>query len=196
MVITDRELLIRQAALQADADKVVEDLGLTEILARAGNAVRTGSSALGLMVARDIDITTLCATLDAGSLFALMSPLVVHPRVRKMTFRNDTGHWNIDPQYPDGLYWMIEYVADDGVAWSLDLWFLREGTTQFDLEHMVALPPRLTDEARLAILRIKTARAEAPSGMRLPSYEIYRAVLDHGVRTPAEFEQYLETVKA
>ena len=92
-----------------------------------------------------------------------------------------------DPAYPDGLYWSVGYVADRGAAWILDLWFIREGTTQFDLEHLEALPPRLTPETRLAILRIKTAVADPAWTTPVRSYEIYEAVLDHGIRTAEAF---------
>ena len=81
-----------------------------------------------------------------------------------------------------------------GDPWTLDLWFLAAGTTQFDLEHMKTLPQRLTPDVRAAILRIKEdrqARAAPAPGPSMPSYEIYEAVLDRGVRTPAEFERYL-----
>ncbi|MGW9116887.1 hypothetical protein ACWGRV_09630 [Streptomyces sp. NPDC055663] len=30
--------------------------------------------------------------------------LTRHPRVRQVRFRNDTGGWNTDPGYPDGLH--------------------------------------------------------------------------------------------
>src|SRR4029453_7763228 len=146
---SDTQLLARQAGFQAEADSVVDDLGLMAILGSVGRPVRTGSSALGLMVARDIDITTLCPDLDAEALFSSIAPLASHPRVRQLGFRNDTGHWNTDPAYPDGLYWSVGYVADRGAAWNLDLWFIRDGTTQYDLEHLEALPPRLTPETRL-----------------------------------------------
>jgi hypothetical protein len=184
----DTELFARQDALQAQAADVLADLRVFDLLATVGQAVHTGSSALGLMVARDIDVTTLCPTLDPTPIFDLGRSLAIHARVRRVTFRDDTGRWNTDPRYPDGLYWMVEYVADSDVEWKLDLWFLREGTTQFDLEHMTTLPSRLTPEIRAAILRIKEAVAADSSHQKGPSYAIYEAVLDHGVRTPEEYE--------
>jgi hypothetical protein len=192
--VTDDDLLERQAALRARADEVALDLDVMALAGTVGTPTRTGSSALGLMVRRDIDITTV-GDLDVERIFALGQRLATHPRVWRITFRNDTGHWNKEKaRYPDGLYWLVEYVDEAGDPWTLDLWFLAEGTTQFDLEHMKTLPQRLTPDVRAAILRIKedrqahaTPAAKAP----MPSYEIYEAVLDHGVRTPAEFERYI-----
>ena len=84
---------------------------------------------------------------------------------------------------------MVDYRSDTGAEWNFDLWFLAEGTTQFDLEDMRNLPPRLTPETRLAILRIKEAcHGQTP---RIRSDRVYQAVLDHGIRTPAAFQRYL-----
>lgn len=141
------------------------------------------------MVAPDIDVTTLCPTLALEPVFALGRAITGHPRVRKATFRNDTGHWNTDPAYPDGLYWGVEYVAGDGAVWNLDLWFLAEGTTQFDLDDVKTLPHRLSPDARLSILRIKEALADETPRVR--HYLVYEAVLDHGVRTIDDFRGFL-----
>lgn len=188
----DDELLAGQDALQAEAAAVLLDLDLLARIAPIGRPTQTGSSALGLMVARDIDVTTLVPTLDVESVFALGRDLAAHACVRRLTFRNDTGAWNMDPAYPDGLYWQLEYVASNGAEWNLDLWFLAEGTTQFDLEDMKTLPGRLTRETRIAILRIREAwHGRTP---RLRSFVVYQAVLDHGIRTLDDFRAYLETL--
>lgn len=191
MTPSDAELLDRQAALQAEATAALDDLDLLARIGEVGSPTRTGSSAYGLMVARDIDITTLCPVLDTQALYDAIRPLAGHPRVRRLSFRNDTGHWNTDPAYPDGLHWMVEYVAEAGAAWNLDLWFLRDGTTQFDLDDLRTLPPRLTPETRVAILRIKEAVAARAGADRVRSHLVYEAVLDHGIRTPEEFERHL-----
>ena len=190
---SDDALLARQAGLQAEADLVLEDLDLLRVLGTVGRPIRTGSSVLGLMVRRDIDVTSLCPTLDPGALLDAIHPFVTHPRVHRLAFRNDTGHWNTGTAYPDGLYWRIGYRTDALEDWDLDLWFLREGTTQFDLRHIESLPPRLTRDARVAILRIKEAWARLPAyGSEVHGYDIYEAVLDHGVETPEGFGAYLE----
>ncbi|MDP9481676.1 MAG: hypothetical protein M3P84_00455 [Chloroflexota bacterium] len=196
----NERLIARQDALQAEATAVLADLDLIRVLGAVGRPIQTGSSVLGLMVRPDIDVTTLCPVLEPAAMFEAVRPLVSHPRVHRLSFRNDTGRWNTDPAYPDGLYWMLAYRTEAGVDsnvnanpdWNLDLWFLREGTTQFDLQHIVSMPPRLSREARLAIMRIKGAwQARPAEGARVRSYEIYEAVLDHGVTSPEEFSAYL-----
>ncbi len=189
---TDADLVAREAALQAEAAVVLADLDLVARLGSVGRPILTGSVALGLMAWRDIDVTTLCPVLAVDPVFEIGRSLAAHPGLRRLGFRNDTGSWNVDPDYPDGLYWSLEYRLPDGEPWNLDLWFLLEGTRQFDLDHLASIPPRLTPEARLAILRIKDAWQARPAyRTTVRSYDIYQAVLDHGVRTPEAFEAFL-----
>jgi hypothetical protein len=192
MIPTDASLLERQDALQAEARAILADLDLFVLLRQLGTPTHTGSSALGLMVRRDIDVTTVCPSLDVTGAFEIGRSLAQHQRVRRLTFRNDTGHWRTGDEYPDGLYWLVEYVTDAGAEWSLDLWFIAEGTTQHDLEHMKTLPGRLDDEKRAAILRIKTAMSGRSGQEQIGGYAVYEAVLDHSIRTPEEFLAYRE----
>lgn len=186
-------LLQRQETLQAEARTVLDDLDLFRLLEEIGTPHQVGSVALGLMVWRDIDATVLCPSLDPEHSFGMMRPLVSHPRIRQLQFRNDTGHWNTAPELPDGLYWGPQYVTDAGDEWKIDIWFLHEGTRQPDMAHLETIPPKLTEETRLAILRIKDIWHKLPDyRSTVKSVDIYDAVLEHGVRTPDEFKDYLQ----
>ena len=181
--------LEQQRQLQREAAAVLADLDVLPRLREFGHPVQVGSVALGLMVARDIDLTVLCPALDTSAIFGAAAALASHPRVRELLLRDDTGSWNIDPDYPDGILWRPRYRSVAGDEWTLDIWFIHEDSRQFDLVHLESLPPRLTDEKRLAILRIKEVCLGRPW---YSSYGIYVAVLDHGVRTPEGFRTYVE----
>jgi hypothetical protein len=76
--------------------------------------------------------------------------------------------------------------------WRLDVWFVDDPARQPDLEHLRSLPRRLTDDARLAILRIKTLWSARPQyGTSVRSWDIYTAVLDQGVRDTDDFGRWL-----
>jgi hypothetical protein len=182
-------LLDRQQALQDEAAAVLEDLGLLPLLERVGRPVQVGSVALGLMVARDIDLTVLCPSLDTAAIFDALRPLAGHRRIRELRFRDDTGAWNTDPDYPDGVYWGPSYRSEAGTDWNLDVWFIHEDSRQLDLEHLESLPPKLTPETREAILAITDA---CLGRTWYSSYGIYTAVLDHGVRTHQQYRAYVE----
>lgn len=82
----------------------------------------------------------------------------------------------------------MEYRCPAERDWTPDIWFVDEPDRQPGLEHPRTLPPRLTDERRRAILRIR-------SELTAPGHEIYRAVLDHGITTAEQFrEQQVTTV--
>jgi hypothetical protein len=182
-----------QEALRTESDHVVNALGLNQSLAALGDPIRVGSSALGLMVRNDIDITVVCEALTMTtheSVVSLAAELARHHRVNKVQFRNDTGAWNTDPTYPDGLYLGVNYRSPQGEDWNLDIWFIDDPARQPDLQNLQQMPAQLTRETRAAILAIKQAYAKNPEyGRSITSHDIYRAVLDNGVRTPEEFEQ-------
>ncbi|CCB71795.1 hypothetical protein [Streptantibioticus cattleyicolor] len=185
----DDELLRRQDRLCTEADRVAGDLGLDALLSGVGRPVRVGSAALALMTGRDLDIDVVCARLTpatATAVAAIGARLAVHERVREVTFRDDTGHWNTDPRYPDGLYLGVRCRSREGHDWTLDIWFVDRPDRQPSHVHLRTLPPRLTPATRLAVLRLKHTLAGHPAR----GYDVYRAVLDHGVRTPGEFERW------
>lgn len=186
-------LLARQQALQAEAEQVRVRLGLDRVLGAVGDPVLVGSAALGLMAWRDIDTTVVCPSLDDRLVLAAAAELGGHPDVKALRYRDDSGRFNEDPQqYPDGLYLGLSYHPAGQAEWKLDVWFVDDPGRQPDLEHLRTLPGRLTDEARVAILRIKSIWSARPEyGKSVRSWDIYTAVLDHQVRDPAEFDRWL-----
>src|SRR5437660_12807957 len=84
MTLTDDELLARQDALQAEAAAVLDDLDLVARISRVGRPIRTGSAALGLMVARDIDVTSLCPKLAGAPIREAVAPLASNPHIPRL----------------------------------------------------------------------------------------------------------------
>ncbi|MEO8685813.1 MAG: hypothetical protein ABI414_13355 [Devosia sp.] len=181
-------LFDQQMALQQEGDRLVELLHLDTVLADIGQPVRVGSSALGLMVRRDIDITIICASLGPDTLarFAAVGARLMgmDRHVLAVRFRNDAGPWNADPAaYPDGLYLGLSVRAQDRHDWTLDIWAVDQPARQPDLNHLRTIPPRLTDRHRQIILTLKHALSTRPKGVDVPqSAQVYEAVLDHGVQ--------------
>lgn len=187
-------LLTAQARLQTEADALVVKLDLVALLSAIGKPVRVGSSAMGLMVRRDIDITVICPKLDATLLaeFAaigagLMGRADIVSHVR---FRNDSGSWNAEPDaYPDGLYLGLTVRDEAGKSWSFEIWAIDDPTRQPDLRHLETLLPRLSDANRTTILAIKAALL-AETQQPGPSAWVYEAVMDHGVTDLATFKDW------
>jgi hypothetical protein len=188
----DAELLWVEAQLRQEADAVAADLRLDEQLRHIGQPVRVGSAALGLLAHRDLDVTVVCAELDESAVVALSGWLALQPFVRQVVYRDDTALWNDDPDYPDGLYLGVKYCRAEDREWNVDVWFVDEPQRQPDLNHLGAFGPRIDYAARVAILRIKHRWAATPHyGREVSGIDVYRAVLDDGVRTPEQFDGWL-----
>jgi hypothetical protein len=198
------DLLEKQRLLQEEADHVVELLRLDALLSHIGRLVRVGSSAMGLMVRRDIDITVICKELSSATLAAFVQAgaklMLMDRNVISVRFRNDTGAWNTDPaSYPDGLYLGVSARTNQGTDWTLDIWAIDQPERQPDLNHLRTLLPRLNDDRRRTILLIKQALAtEQPhfSKGKIPSAYVYDAVVDDGVGSVRQFMEWLASKKA
>jgi len=182
--------------MQVEADEVVRTLGLNELLGEIGRPIRVGSSAMGLMVRRDIDITVICDQLNHKALegFTALGARMMQRTdcVVAVRFRNDTKDWSAEPEkYPDGLYLWLSVRMPDSTEWTIDIWLVDQPERQPDLAHLETLLPRLTDADRATILQIKQVLANGDqSASATPSALVYDAVMDHGVRTFDEFEKW------
>jgi hypothetical protein len=147
------------------------------------------------MVRRDIDITVVCDRLDEAALeaFANIGARLMQKTeyVLAVRFRNDTGHWNREPEnYPDGLYLWLS-VQMRGAEWTFDIWLVDEPERQPDLAHLKTLLPRLSDMDRAIILQIKHDLAAGNQSIaKIPSALVYEAVMDHGMKTSEEFTEW------
>lgn len=191
--MAESKLLQQQKALQNEASEVADELRLHELLSQAGEPVRVGSSALGLMVWRDLDMTVKCTRLNQQLIAQIASELMLRAGVRELKFINDTGVYNMDPAYPDGLYIDLKYKSQQGKEWKMDIWFVDEPERQPDLKHIITMPDLLTQERREAILKIKNNWAShAEYGKTVRSFDIYTAVLEENVSTPEQFQAWLD----
>lgn len=184
------DLLAVEVAVQAEAHTLCRDLGLVARLAAIGTPTLVGASALGVMVNRDIDYTTVVSTLASASraVACLGADLAGHRMVRTVQIRDDTGLWNTDPDYPDGLYLGVHARSAAGNDWTMDLWFIDQPERQPDLDHVHRFGPRMTTENRATVLAIKHSKATDPAQFGgASSLDIYRAVLDADVRTVGDF---------
>jgi hypothetical protein len=186
------ELLRRQDALQTEARAVLEDLGIVRLLSQLGNPVQLGSSALGLMVWPDIDITVSCPGLTIERTLETMRLIYAHPRVKRVRYSNEVGSFNpTGLELDDRYYFAVYYHASTGTEWKIDISFW-PGTVEHPEPVHEAVARKLTEETRLSILWIKDVWYHLPTyRYQVYSVDIYNAVLEHGVRTPAEFDVYL-----
>ena len=180
--MTDSEILDLSGSNQRRAWDIIRRLDIMKIWADAGaEAHVVGSLAMGLiMTHRDIDIHVYSSPLTVEGSFAAMARLAVNAAIKKIECRNllDTDEACIE--------WHAWYDDGDGGEWQIDIIHILKGS-RYDgfFERMAErIKAALTDETRLAILRLK---AETPEDVHIMGVEYYQAVLRGGVRTLADF---------
>jgi hypothetical protein len=173
------DVLHQAAERQHQANEILATLALMERWSEFGVPHIVGAAAYGLMVASDIDIDIYCPEPRVEMGFSVVADLARQPGIWKVRFSNELDA-------PDqGLYWQLRYRAGDNQVWTIDMWLLADdhpGPRSLDLAE--AMNRALTDETRVAILRIKEAVQDRAD---VHSVDIYRAVLDDGVRSAADF---------
>ena len=180
--MTDSEILDLSGSNQQRAWNIIRRLDIMKIWADAGAETHVvGSLAMGLMMThRDIDIHVYSSPLTVEGSFAAMAKLAVNAAIKKIECRNllDTDEACIE--------WHAWYDDGDGGPWQIDIIHILKGS-RYDgfFERMAErIKAALTDETRLAILRLK---AETPEDVHIMGVEYYQAVLRGGVRTLADF---------
>jgi hypothetical protein len=175
--VDDEGVLERQAHLQREAEVFVRELGLAEMLGRAGRVLQLGSAVTGLMVWRDVDFGVDAPGRTAEAVWETMHRAL--PRCSSLHYAND---------HEEQRHYFVMRIE----RWKVDvsLWFA--GLPPVVKTFQVELPARLTNESRLTILRLKDCWHRLPHYAELVSaWEIYDTVLDHGVRTLDELDAFL-----
>ena len=174
--------LTRAEQRRAAAVELVASLQLMERWAEVGAPVLVGAVAYGLVVAPDVDLEIYCGQPRVEAGFGVISQLAALPGVWKVRFSNELDG-------PDqGLYWQVRYRADSSEVWKVDMWLLahnHRGPRAVDA--VEPMRRALIDETRSAILEIKEALADRDD---VRSVDVYRAVLDDGVRSLDAFIQW------
>jgi hypothetical protein len=172
--------------LRAEADQLVQKCGLAELLQPYSKWFIGGSYNYGLMCWRDLDVYVLDPRHDLKKCFDIGYEVTERLSARKSRFTNNLG------DRPNGFYWGIKLGDERKGAWKIDIWLLDKPSFDEHSEYCSDLSARLTPQTRSMILKIKEAywqRCEYRD--TITSDLIYRAVLDKGVRSVAEFEKFI-----
>jgi hypothetical protein len=184
--VRDAELLARQRSLQEEARRFTSELGVAESLGRLGRVIPVGSAVTGLMVWRDVDFTVDAPGVSAAAVWDALAPVL--SRCQTLKYLDETAE-RVAETAPYERHYFVCRIE----GWKLDITIWTNGAPETVERYQRDLPNRLDDATRLAILRLKDVwhtRPEYPEVVA--GYEIYEAVLEHGVRTPEQLEQHLE----
>lgn len=189
----DDELDRRQSALQAEANDLLAEL--RPVLAAAGvdSLIPTGSFVSGLMSWREIDVMVLGGPeFSPLDVLGLLRHVVRLPGTVEFHYVDERGDRGPTGQTRDERFHLAITVERPTGPWRIDLsvWLYD------DHANVTAWHENLRDtispEQRRAVLRIKDVwhrRPDYPDDVG--GLDIYTAVLDAGVRTPAQFGRWL-----
>ena len=180
------EPLERARKLREEADVVMREIGLLEILNPYGRVVPTGSYFLDVMAVPDIDVYVPKVRLS--ELFTIGSRLARSPLVFQVVMEKD-----FQRMMDGGLYLKPRILYGDwGRPWKIDIWSMDNAALEERMAPMYRFREKMTPELREAIVRYKVSiltdehRTPTYSG-----YHIYRAFLDEGLTDFQDVTHYL-----
>ena len=170
---------------QQKAWEIIEDTRIVRIWEGMGAKVNlVGSLRTGLLMKhRDIDFHIYTSPLDLSASFRVMAELAENTSVKKIEYTN------LLHTVEACIEWHAWYQDMEGELWQMDMIHIQEGSRYDGYFERVAerISAVLTDEMRLAILKLKY---ETPDTEKIMEVEYYQAVIQDGVRSYPEFEEW------
>ena len=170
---------------QQKAWEIIEDTRIVRIWEGIGAKVNlVGSLRTGLLMKhRDIDFHIYTSPLDLSASFRAMAELAENTSIKKIEYTN------LLHTVEACIEWHAWYQDMEGELWQMDMIHIQEGSRYDGYFERVAerISAVLTDEMRLAILKLKY---ETPDTEKIMGVEYYQAVIQDGVRSYPEFEEW------
>jgi hypothetical protein len=190
MTSVNNSLVSLNEQIKNEADQILNEKGLHNILQKYGKAHITGSYDLDLMTWRDLDIYLEVSQFSEKDFFLLGSDIATALRPVKMSFRNELiAKTN---GLPLGLYWGVYLGNERAGAWKIDIWCVDAEECKRLLNFCVSLKEKITPEAAIDIMKIKSQCWQDPRYRRdYTSSDIYKAVLEKNIRNIEDFRKSL-----
>jgi hypothetical protein len=174
------------ALLRKEADLVLQEVKLYDVLCPYGRIVLTGSYFLDVMAYPDIDV--FVPPLSIEQVFQIGGQLANCEKVFQVIFEKSR-----DLKLPGGLYIKprVEY-GDWGRPWKIDIWSLSHTIIDGQMKEMQHFEEKMTEHLREQIICYKVSVLTQQKRTPMHSgYFIYRAFIDEGMTDFQEVTQYL-----
>lgn len=170
---------------QAKAHEIISTLNIIEAWNSIGAKINLiGSLKIGLLMKHlDIDFHVYTEVVDISQSFYAISLIAQHPGVQSVQYSNLLN------EEDECLEWHITYIDDNHAKWQIDIMHIVTGSKYDGYFERVGdgIVRRLTEKSRNTILKLKW---ETPDDEKIMGVEYYRAVLDGGVKTINELQEY------
>lgn len=167
---------------QQRAWQVLEESHVINAWTSIGATVNlVGSLKSGLLIKNlDIDLHVYTDHLTIADSFLAMCRIAENPAVKKLDYLNQLD------EKDECLKWTMWYEDKENTMWKFDIVHIRKGSAYDGYIEKVtdSIIRALTTETKQTILQIKL---DCPTTENITGIEIYRAVLDGGVKTYKEF---------
>lgn len=176
----------RSAKLMREADFIMQEIELYDILESYGKIVPTGSYFLDVMIYPDIDL--YISKVSINQLFQIGAQLANSKMVLEVVFQRSRILY-----LPGGLYLKarIEY-GDWGRPWKIDIWSVDEAIIDKKMKPMQQFKKKMTEHIREQIISYKASILT--DKYRTPMYSgffIYQAFVNEGMSDFQEVTAYL-----
>ena len=183
------DILALATANQRRAHEILAELELREAWQAVGARVEVVGSLRSGLLCRHLDIDLHVYTpapLRVAGSFAAVARIAERPGIRRVEYGN------LLDEEDCCLEWHAQYADREGRLWQIDMIHMTEDSPWAGYFERVAdrISAVQTPETRETILRLKY---ETPDTEKIPGIAYYRAVLEGGVRSYAEFEEWQAT---
>lgn len=176
----------RSAKLIQEADFIIREVELYDILELYGRIVPTGSYFLDVMIYPDIDL--YISKVSINQLFQIGAKLANSKMVCEVVFQKSKIS-----SLPDGFYLKtrIEY-GDWGRPWKIDIWSVDDAIVDKKMKPMQQFKAEMTEHIREQIISYKASILT--DNYRTPMFSgffIYQAFINQGISDFQEVTTYL-----
>lgn len=188
------ELEKLNSIIMTEANEILHNYGLLQILNKYGNPIVTGSYVLKLMTWRDLDIYLESNKMTMERFWELGKEILLKLKPQRMHFRNE---FIMEPaDLPGSFYWGIYTTLRFPDVWEIDVHSVTSEQIVVLQKEFDELKSKITKNRRRAILEIKNHFCKhSEYRKKFSSLDIYNAVINEDIKSSKEFSEWLEKNK-
>lgn len=187
------QLLLQSRIIKKEADKILKESDLLNILKIYGEVKFVGSYALDVMLRPDLDVLVFSSKHDFSKLKETLKQIVIKNYFQQICFAN----W-VDFRKQDTLngYYIQPQIKIGNNNWKLDIWLLTRDQYKPQTERFAKLLKfeKKSEFKKLSILSLKNEFRKGSKYIKpIDGKLIYEAVLEKGVQNKPDFMKYLKS---
>ncbi|MEA2056459.1 MAG: hypothetical protein U9O78_01940 [Patescibacteria group bacterium] len=188
--IKDNNILAEANKLHKQALIVLSNLKVRKVLSTYGKLEVFGSLSYGLMTWEEIDLDLITKkNPDDENYWKIVKHFFSLSSIKLVALADNRQ--GKEKNRPKSMYIGLRYEDSQNKTWKIDIRILREQNVTSDAVSKL-INDQMTDSHKMYILQIKSQVCHNPSYHKdFSSIDIYKAVIEDGVKTLAQFKNYL-----